>query len=72
MLEFYDIVFLYGKKNVNNSTLLKTAFIAFITNTFSKKKQLPSLDLKRCQKHAILGFSRFFNLKRNLYAYFPN
>lgn len=56
MLEFYDIVFLYGKKNVNNSTLLKTAFLAFITNTFSKKTLLPSLDLKRCQKHAYFTF----------------
>ncbi|SHG44244.1 hypothetical protein SAMN05444481_104237 [Flavobacterium frigidimaris] len=37
MLEFYDIVFIYGKKNVNNSTLSKVAFIAFSRNIISKK-----------------------------------
>ncbi|STO14451.1 Uncharacterised protein [Flavobacterium hibernum] len=37
MLEFYHIVFIYGKKIVNNLTLSKLTFIAFIKNIFSKK-----------------------------------
>lgn len=40
MLEFYHIVFIYRKKIVNNSTLSKVTFIAFIRNTFSKKTYL--------------------------------
>ena len=47
MLEFYDIVFTYGKKNVNNSTLSKVAFIAFIRNVFSKKTQITLIQDKK-------------------------
>ena len=41
MLEFYHIVFIYRKKIVNNLTLLKVTFIAYIRAIFSKKTQSP-------------------------------
>jgi hypothetical protein len=37
MLEFYHIVFIYRKKNINNATLLKVTLLALIRNIFSKK-----------------------------------
>lgn len=37
MLKFYDISFFYGIKVFDKISLLKVAFIAFVSDNFSKK-----------------------------------